>query len=163
MKVLIIIIIVLLLLIGGYFYFFTGDKGSKSETINSNIVSDSTSSSSSTKETDSETELKPSGNVVEISENGFSPSVISINQGDSVIFQNVGKKAIWPASDVHPKHTVYPGSDIKKCNTAEASRIFDACRGIAPEGIYTFTFTERGSWEYHDHLSPRNKGTIIVN
>ncbi|MEK6824273.1 MAG: hypothetical protein AABY02_00300, partial [Nanoarchaeota archaeon] len=62
----------------------------------------------------------------------------------------------------HPSHKNYPGSDIAKCGTSEASTIFDACKGLAQGESYSFTFNEVGSWNYHDHLNPNLRGTVIV-
>jgi len=100
-------------------------------------------------------------NTVEMSSSGFSPSSLTINAGDTVTFLAISSN-IWPASDIHPTHRNYPGSDISKCNTAEADNIFDACRGIPNGNSYSFTFTEVGTWNYHNHFSPGRRGTIIV-
>ncbi len=104
----------------------------------------------------------PETHTVEMSENGFSPKTLNIKKGDSVIFKNVGSKDIWPATGIHPTHTVYPGSDIKKCGTSQESGIFDACKGISPGSSWTFTFNEVGNWGYHDHLG-QAFGTIVVS
>lgn len=97
-----------------------------------------------------------------ITEEGFSPKIITIQQGDIVTWENQMSKDSWPASAVHPTHTVYPGSNVNKCGTAEESETFDACKGISPGEKYSFTFNERGEWNYHDHLSSSSTGTIIV-
>jgi plastocyanin len=93
---------------------------------------------------------------------GFSPTSLEIKKGESVTFVNQGSGTHWPATDVHPSHSVYPGSSIGKCNTTDKTRIFDACKGISRGGSFTFTFNEVGNWRYHDHLSPGLKGTVIV-
>ena len=97
-----------------------------------------------------------------MNEKGFSPKTITISKGDTVIFTNTGKKNIWPASAMHPTHTVYPGSDIKKCGTDAEKEIFDACEGIAPSKSWSFTFNNVGKWSYHDHLQASSFGSIIV-
>ncbi len=102
-------------------------------------------------------------NVVEITSSGFNPKILNVKVGDSVAFMNKDSVEHWPASAMHPTHKVYPGSDIEKCNTAEERNIFDSCRGIAQGGEYKFTFNEKGSWKYHDHLDSRLMGTINVN
>lgn len=68
----------------------------------------------------------------------------------------------WPASDAHPVHADYPGSSIGKCNTPEQDSIFDACKGLAKGESFRFAFTEKGSWNYHDHLDAETGGTIVV-
>jgi len=104
----------------------------------------------------------PSGNVIEITSSGFSPETITIGVGETVTWINKKSGISRPATDIHPTHFIYPGSDIKKCGTVEAESIFDACRILAQEETYEFTFNEEGSWRYHDHLNPRTRGTIIV-
>lgn len=107
-------------------------------------------------------EEAPQVHQIRITSAGFIPSVITIKRGDRVTWTNEGTSAAWPASAVHPSHTVYPGSGITKCGTAQESMIFDACRGRAQEATYTFTFNEEGSWRYHDHLAPTRTGTVVV-
>ena len=68
----------------------------------------------------------------------------------------------WPAAALHPTHTVYPGSDIKKCGTSEAVGIFDACRGLKSGESWSFQFNEVGTWKYHNHLTPTQFGRITV-
>ncbi|MDP3992314.1 MAG: plastocyanin/azurin family copper-binding protein [Nanoarchaeota archaeon] len=102
------------------------------------------------------------GNVIEITSSGFTPGTLTINKGDTVTWINMDTEPHWPASAFHPYHTVYPGSDIKKCGTAEESTIFDACQNLAPGESYSFTFNEVGSWGFHDHLNANSFGKIIV-
>ncbi len=109
--------------------------------------------------------VSPSGKkayTVEITDSGFSPGNLEINQGDSVTWINKGEQESWPASAMHPTHTIYPGSDIKKCGTSEESRIFDACRSLVKGESWSFTFSNKGSWGYHDHLNTGRYGKIIV-
>lgn len=101
-------------------------------------------------------------NVIEIFSSGFSPQVLEISVGESAAFINRQTGKSWPASDVHPTHTSYPGSGISKCGTSEETRIFDACGGLEQDEIYEFTFNEVGEWGYHDHLDPGKTGTIIA-
>lgn len=100
--------------------------------------------------------------TIEYTDSGFSPNPLTIQAGETVTFINRSLKPVWPASAMHPTHTVYPGSDIKKCGTAEQSAIFDACRGLNPGESWSFQFNEKGSWNYHDHLGPTKFGKIVV-
>jgi plastocyanin len=88
------------------------------------------------------------GNVVKITDNGFEPSTLTINAGDTVKFENKSSDDAWPASNVHPTHQLYPG--------------FDAKKPLLPGDSYEFTFTKTGSWGYHNHLEPDVQGTIVV-
>lgn len=101
--------------------------------------------------------------AVEIKSEGFLPSELKIKSGDKVTWVNKDIKDSWPASAVHPTHEKYPGSSISKCGTIEETKIFDSCKGIKPGESWSFTFTEKGEWGYHDHLNfPGNYGKIIV-
>ncbi|MEM5830291.1 MAG: hypothetical protein QXL82_02155, partial [Candidatus Aenigmatarchaeota archaeon] len=93
---------------------------------------------------------------------GFLPERLEVKKGTKVIFINKASRPVWPASDPHPAHNLYPGSGIEKCGTPEEKNIFDACRGINPGETWSFVFNEVGTWPYHDHLSPRFKGVIVV-
>ncbi|HEY7147894.1 MAG TPA: cupredoxin domain-containing protein [Gaiellaceae bacterium] len=88
------------------------------------------------------------GNVVKFTDNGFEPSTLTINSGDTVKFENDSSDDFWPASNVHPTHLLYPG--------------FDAKKPILSGDSYSFTFTKVGSWGYHNHLEPDVQGTIVV-
>ncbi|MBI4739726.1 cupredoxin domain-containing protein [Candidatus Woesearchaeota archaeon] len=100
--------------------------------------------------------------LVELTDSGFSPAFITIKAGQTVKFENNGAAKRWPASDVHPVHSSYPGSGIRKCKTAASGSIFDACRGLDNGEAFAFTFNEKGTWHYHDHLDPGTKGTVTV-
>lgn len=100
--------------------------------------------------------------TIKISSSGFLLSSININQNDRIVFVNEDNDKHWPASDVHPTHRVYPGSDISKCQTPQSSKIFDSCHGLIFGERFEFVFNEKGSWNYHDHLNPSLKGTINV-
>jgi len=98
--------------------------------------------------------------VIHMDGSGYSPQEVTISMGGKVIFENI-EGAHWPASNIHPTHRSYPGSDIKKCNTDETSG-FDACRTLENGESYKFTFNEPGEWRYHDHINPQIKGKITV-
>lgn len=110
----------------------------------------------------------PAGNVqgrtyeISYTDAGFSPSSLAIKAGDTVDFVNNSSQAFWPASAMHPMHTGYPGSDIKKCGTTEGQSMFDACTSHMQGSSWSFLFTEKGSWNYHDHMNASKYGTIVV-
>lgn len=110
-------------------------------------------------------EVTPSGpatHTVEMSSAGFSPNTLTVNAGDTVTFAAVGSGSYWPASAVHPTHTVYPGSSIDKCQTEERTTIFDACESLTDGESFSFTFNEVGEWKYHNHVNIAQTGTIVV-
>lgn len=92
----------------------------------------------------------------------FSPSELTIKKGDTVTWVNSGDRSIWPASDIHPTHSVYPGSGIEKCGAATSETIFDACSEVASGASWSFKFNEIGEWRYHDHLRSSVFGVVKV-
>lgn len=86
--------------------------------------------------------------TIRITEDGFVPDTMMIHQGTKIRFVNVDTLAHWPASDLHPSHTLY----------AE----FDPHMPIDPSKEWDFTFEKIGTWSMHDHLAPYIIGTIIV-
>lgn len=86
--------------------------------------------------------------TISYSNSCFSPNTITITNGDTITFVNNSTRDMWPASDNHPSHTIYPE--------------FDPGQSIAPGGSYPFTFTKSGTWGFHDHNKPNCDGTITV-
>lgn len=169
----IIIVGIIILLLGGIIFFSVNKSGSNEENLNQgqNVGEDleqtketpnETDTSENTSEiTESETET-PQTYTIEYTSSGFEPSEITISSGDSITFLNTISTNVWPASNVHPSHTVYPNSGINKCGTSEESEIFDSCKGLSEGESYTFTFNEIGTWSYHNHLRASKTGKIIV-
>lgn len=86
--------------------------------------------------------------IIELSEEGFSPSEITIQKGDTIKFITTGDKFFWPASNLHPTHTIYPE--------------FDPREPFASDESWSFRFEKAGTWKYHDHLAPYFTGEIEV-
>lgn len=91
----------------------------------------------------------PKKYLVEIISNGFNPSTLEIQKGDTVEFINKDQGAAhWPASGIHPVHQLCPG--------------FDSLRGLTFNQKYSFTFNQAKECPMHDHLFPSLKGKIII-
>jgi len=86
--------------------------------------------------------------VVELRQDGFHPEKIIIQQGDTVKFITALEQPFWPASNIHPSHTIYPE--------------FDAQESILSKDSWSFKFTEPGLWKYHDHIHANHTGKITV-
>lgn len=85
--------------------------------------------------------------VITMTDEGFSPNLITINKGTKIIFVNKGDNLHWPASDFHPTHGIYPE--------------FDTLKGINPNEEWS-VILKPGKWHFHDHLHPNLTGTIEV-
>jgi plastocyanin len=96
--------------------------------------------------------------TVEITSAGYSPSTVTVKAGDIVTWVNMDSAPHWIASASHPTHTVYP--ETGGC----IGSTFDACKGLAQGESWSFTFNQKGSWNYHDHLNPQAPffGKVVV-
>lgn len=153
-KSIIAIVIVAAVLVGGYFLFKGAYQPTPSvpQTSNQQTVPQPSTSESSTQQSAPQSSAGQAPvaaeNVVTYGESGFSPSILRVKVGTTVIFKNEKSGPMWVASNPHPIHTDYSG--------------FDAKRGYSKGESYSFTFTKPGSWKYHNHLNPSEGGVIIV-
>lgn len=96
--------------------------------------------------------------VVTYTDNGFEPKAVSVNAGQTVRFVNQSSRGMWVGTDPHPAHTGYPEKTAKDCKGSA----FDACKTIAAGQSWSFTFNQKGTWGYHNHVQTRDVGTITV-
>lgn len=87
-------------------------------------------------------------NTITYTDSGFLPDTITIKAGTTVSFVNQSSSEMWVASNPHPTHTDLPGFDEKE--------------SVANGGSYQFTFNQLGTWGYHNHNNPGNKGEVVV-
>ncbi len=87
--------------------------------------------------------------TITMTKDGFAPKEITVDKDATVTFVNADKEDHWPASNIHPTHSIYPE--------------FDPQKPIGPGNRWNFTFTKAGEWKYHDHLNPYFLGTVHVN
>ncbi len=87
--------------------------------------------------------------IVLYSADGFLPASVTIKPGEKIVFRNQSDVSMWVASDPHPVHSSY--------------QEFDALKGYSAGEQYSFTFMQKGTWTYHNHLNPSHVGTIMVN
>lgn len=102
--------------------------------------------------------------VVRYTDSGFSPTTVTIAKGQTVTFTNNSSKAMWVASDSHPSHTGYDSTNRSAHCAAgyTGAAPFDECAAVQAGGSYTFTFEKAGTWNYHNHSSASDVGTVIV-
>ena len=94
----------------------------------------------------------------------YVPDVVHIAAGQKVVWVNEDAgRSFWPASNIHPTHSAYPGSAIEKCGTGEQVGVFDACAALPSGAEYSFVFERVGQWRFHDHINPRATGMVIVS
>ncbi len=96
--------------------------------------------------------------LVSLGDSGFEPKEVTIKKGATVRFVNNSARDSWPASAIHPTHSIYPQKSASDCLGSS----FDACRGLKPGEFWEFTFNVAGTWRFHDHLNASKTGSIIV-
>lgn len=114
-------------------------------------------------------DMQPGGNnqqteesVVVYANSGFSPSSLIVKSGAEVVFKNESSGPVWVASDVHPTHTVYSGTSMSEHCPDTGGTVFDTCQAVQSGESWSFKFEKTGEWDYHNHLNPSRKGTILV-
>ncbi|MHC4092247.1 MAG: cupredoxin domain-containing protein [Planctomycetota bacterium] len=78
----------------------------------------------------------------------FEPRRLQVKPGSHVVFINRSSDYVWPASNIHPTHEIYPG--------------FDSKMGLEPGQSWSFVFDRPGEWRFHNHLQPSQGGIIVV-
>lgn len=86
--------------------------------------------------------------TIQYADVGFEPKTLTVPTGTMVTFINESTSPLWVASDPHPTHTKLPE--------------FDQKTSIPKGESYSFMFTKKGAWEYHNHRLPAHTGTIVV-
>ena len=81
-----------------------------------------------------------------------------------MVFENTDDAGHWPASDDHPSHMRYDGTDLSAhCQNGESTHaVFDACEAVPPSASWSFTFKDSGTYSFHDHLWPHLSGVVQV-
>lgn len=97
--------------------------------------------------------------VISFTDTGFVPKEVTVKRGDIVRFTNESATLeSWPASAVHPTHSIYPEKTEGDC----LGSAFDACRGLKPGESWDFRFTRAGEWRFHDHIHASKTGVVFV-
>lgn len=107
----------------------------------------------------------PAAQTITYTDDGFSPSTLTIAAGETVTFVNNSSGRMWVGADEHPTHTEYDGSSTREhCSNGNATSpaVFDQCEGTSAGTSWSFTFTKAGSFDYHNHARAADGGTIIV-
>lgn len=144
-KTLSLVIVLVALLIGGYFLL------SKPKDVTAPPVEEKTVVQNIAPAAPAEVPVAasaPKRHEITYTANGFSPAVLNIAAGDTVVFANKSGESFRPASNPHPMHSDYSE--------------FDARAKIDNEKTYEFTFTKPGAWGYHDHLNSKMMGVVVV-
>lgn len=154
-KIIIAIVIVAVILVGGYFFLRGSQPSSREREVATPLVPEQPSGQTTPQPPISQTPVVEE-KIVTYTDAGFSPTILRVKAGETVTFKNQSSNSMWTASAVHPTHRGYPTTGGCIGST------FDACQGVQPGGLWSFKFNTAGTWKYHNHLSPGDTGTIVV-
>ncbi len=86
-------------------------------------------------------------NTVTLDSNGFAPATLTVKAGGTVTWWNKSGQQATVNSNPHPVHTDYPPLNL----------------GSFPDGgSLSLKFDQPGSYGYHNHANPSQRGTIVV-
>lgn len=86
-------------------------------------------------------------NAVTLTQNGWSPATLTIKVGQTVTWINKSGQVATVNSNPHPTHTDYPPLNLGSFSNGSS---------------LSLVFPKAGTYGYHNHLSPSETGTIIV-
>lgn len=135
-------VVIVVLVIAGW-YFTRSNQTTNPEVTQVSQTPSSTESASPS----ASSESTMNENVVTITSSGYSPESITVKAGESITWENTDTENHTVNSDNHPTHLLYPFLNLGL---------------IKPGEKKSLTVSKTGTYTYHDHLNPSNKGTITV-
>lgn len=149
-KTLLIYLVVGGILYAGVYYFVLAKKGTDYNQMKSPITANMIDKNIPTTP---ETQASPTAVVTEMKNKvtltaaGFSPILLKIKAGETVVWENTGGGLATINSDAHPAHTKYPPLNLGQFSIGQTLSLL---------------FDQPGTYGYHNHLNPSQSGTIIV-
>lgn len=104
----------------------------------------------------------PASHTVTYTNAGYAPAELKIKTGDTVVFKNQSSNQVWTGSAMHPSHMVYGGTSLQQHCPDTDNNDFDQCKAEGAGTQWSFTFTKKGTWGYHNHMNSSHFGKIIV-
>ncbi len=142
-------IIAIVLVVAGVLALTKKSNNSSSSTTPTTSTSQSTTQTTpatNSTQSGSNTDQTSSGSTITYDGSSFSPSTLTVKAGTTITIKNTSGELSFN-SDPHPTHT-----DNTELNV-----------GIVSSGqSKTFTVNNKGTWGYHNHEDPTQRGTIIV-
>jgi hypothetical protein len=96
--------------------------------------------------------------VIAYTKDGYATTSVTVKKGTRIRFLNESDEPTWPASGIHPTHTLYPEKQDSDCLGSS----FDSCKTLARGEYFDYTFNYVGRWPFHDHMHGYHSGEIIV-
>lgn len=149
-------VVILIALAGGFFYLQNNSNPpapSPSPSLEATPTQTATPTATPTKTPQGT--ASPSGEVmmkeevtqVSVTQSGFIPQTINIKAGTKVTWTNKSGQQSNVSSTPHPIHTSWPFLNLGTFSSGQSISV---------------VFDEVGTYTYHNHLNPSQKGTVIV-
>lgn len=91
--------------------------------------------------------LTPKLQAIELTPSGFLPQEVRVKQGTRVTWINKSGRVATVNSALHPTHLVYPPLNLGEFANGAALQL---------------TFTQKRTFQYHDHKNPTRTGIVVV-
>ena len=92
-------------------------------------------------------QVLPEITTIKLTKTGFDQPKIKIKSGTGITFTNESGASASVNSDDHPTHKLNKFLNLGQFESGSAVQAF---------------FTEKGTFTYHNHLKPEQKGTVVV-
>jgi plastocyanin len=145
-------VLILIALAGGFFFL---QNNSNPQTPSPSPVTKVTPTPTASPTETPQNSSSPSGEVmmeeekneVSVTQSGFSPQTINIKAASKVTWTNNSGIPANVSSDSHPTHTLWSFLNLGTFSDRQSISV---------------VFDEAGTYTYHNHLSPTQRGTVIV-
>ena len=138
--------VVIVIILAAIALFYKSSYSNLSQPQSTGEVSQETGGTA-TSQTTSVNEITGEQNVITLTQDGFSPSTLTIKAGTKVTWANKSGDQATVNSNPHPVH-----SDYSPLNLG----------GFSDGSTLSLVFDKAGIYGYHNHLNPSQSGTIIV-
>lgn len=136
----IIAIVAIAVVVGAYYVFdIKPDKASQKTTTSTKPSSSDTTTTTPSQQNETA--------IITYSNEGFSPSTITVNTGDKITIINSSSRDLEFESGPHPTHT-----QNSELNVGE----------LKPGEQKTITVTQKGTFDVHNHLNPNDSIEIVI-
>lgn len=124
-------------------WFVLGGDTSAPSSSNDSSTGDSSQAASS----DVDTSTDATTAMITFTDDGFSPSMLTVKKGTVVTVKNESSTSVQFSSDDHPTHRLDPEINMST---------------LAPGKSGTFTAETVGTHGFHDHINDQFTGTLVV-
>lgn len=147
-KVLIVVILLAVVGIGAWLIIGKDNNSSDTtSTTNSQKAENNETKSNTPSEPSVASDNTPVAATITFTNNGFESGTITVKSGDTVEIKNDSNQPLQMDSDPHPAHTDDPELNVGVVSPGESQK---------------FTLTTKGTWGYHNHLNPNDRGRVNV-